>query len=123
MLDMGEPVLIYDLAERMIRLSGHKPGTDIAVEITGVRPGEKLAEELTALEETEHPTEHPSIRRVTPIAIERGELEHGVEELGRLATDLADAECHESLTQLALVERRSPQSSSAAFEAARSASG
>ena len=62
MLDMGEPVLILDLAERMIRLSGRQPGRDIKIEITGVRPGEKLAEELIALEEYEADTAHPAVR-------------------------------------------------------------
>lgn len=45
-LDMGQPVKILDLAERMIRLAGYTPYRDIDIEITGLRPGEKLYEEL-----------------------------------------------------------------------------
>lgn len=45
-LDMGEPVLITELAERMIQLAGLRPGIDIKIEYTGLRPGEKLFEEL-----------------------------------------------------------------------------
>lgn len=44
--DMGQPVKIYDLAERMISLSGLRPGQDIEIIETGLRPGEKLYEEL-----------------------------------------------------------------------------
>lgn len=45
-LDMGSPVKIADLAERMIQLAGFKPHTDIEIVFTGLRPGEKLYEEL-----------------------------------------------------------------------------
>jgi FlaA1/EpsC-like NDP-sugar epimerase len=50
-LNMGQPVKIVDLAERMIRLSGLQPGYDIDVVFTGMRPGERLNEILFATEE------------------------------------------------------------------------
>ena len=101
MLDMGEPVLIHDLAERMIRLSGRKPGTDIEIRITGIRPGEKLVEELRALNEAEAPTRHPSIRRVSPIAIDPEVLENGVLELGHFTAELDNERCGVRLRELA----------------------
>ena len=58
--DMGEPVKIYDLAKKMIKLS-HKEG--IEIEITGLRPGEKLYEELLSTKENTIPTEHVKIMR------------------------------------------------------------
>jgi FlaA1/EpsC-like NDP-sugar epimerase len=101
MLDMGEPVLILDLAERMIRLSGRQPHTDIQIEITGVRPGEKLAEELIALDESQAPTVHPSVSRVIPVAIERERLQLGFVELEKLAIGLSSNECGAKLRRLA----------------------
>ena len=59
--DMGEPVRILDMAERMIRLSGLEPYEDIDIEITGLRPGEKLYEELLSDTSTSLPTHHPKI--------------------------------------------------------------
>jgi len=50
-LDMGEPIKIYDLAIDLIKLSGLKLNEDIEIEITGLRPGEKLYEELLMDEE------------------------------------------------------------------------
>jgi FlaA1/EpsC-like NDP-sugar epimerase len=50
-LNMGQPVKILDLAERMIRLSGLEPGRDIDITFTGKRPGERLHEILFAREE------------------------------------------------------------------------
>src|SRR6478735_8087369 len=47
-LNMGQPVKIVDLAERMIRLAGLQPGTDIRIEFTGARPGERMQEVLFA---------------------------------------------------------------------------
>ena len=50
-LNMGQPVKIVDLAERMIRLSGLQPGQDVKIVFTGMRPGERLNEILFAFEE------------------------------------------------------------------------
>ncbi|MDO8585427.1 MAG: nucleoside-diphosphate sugar epimerase/dehydratase [Armatimonadota bacterium] len=51
-LDMGQPVNILELAEKLIRLSGKAPGRDISVRFVGIRPGEKLTEELFTEAET-----------------------------------------------------------------------
>jgi FlaA1/EpsC-like NDP-sugar epimerase len=85
MLEMGVPVNILDLAERMIRLSGRNVGSDIAVRITGVRPGEKLEEELCAPGETAHPTSHPGIVRLYPACVSVGQIDAGVRTMGALA--------------------------------------
>ena len=60
-LDMGQPVLISDLAEQLIRLSGKEPGVDIKIEYTGLRPGEKLYEELFHDDENIALTEYQKI--------------------------------------------------------------
>ena len=60
--DMGQPVKIADLAQRMIELSGMKVGKDIEIEYTGLRPGEKLYEELLSHKENTKETLHEKIR-------------------------------------------------------------
>ena len=75
-LDMGEPVKIIELAEKMVHLSGlsvrsdKNPQGDISIEFTGLRPGEKLYEELLADGETTIPTAHERVRvaRVRDVA-------------------------------------------------------
>jgi len=74
LLDMGEPVLIKDLAEQMVRLSGHSvrdvnhPDGDIEIVCTGLRPGEKLYEELL-IDGNCEPTMHPLIYRARERAL------------------------------------------------------
>lgn len=69
-LDMGKPVKILDMAEKMIRLSGLRPGKDIQIEFTGLRPGEKLFEELLLSEEGTTGTAHQKIFVGAPVQFE-----------------------------------------------------
>jgi O-antigen biosynthesis protein WbqV len=67
-LNMGQPVKIVDLAERMIRLSGLEPGRDIDITFTGIRPGERLQEILFAREEPTAPVGIEGIVAARPIS-------------------------------------------------------
>ena len=71
-LDMGQPVKIYDLAVNMIKLSGLEPFRDIDIIETGLRPGEKLYEELLVKSETLHKTDNDLIfiEKDEPISME-----------------------------------------------------
>ena len=80
-LDMGEPVKIYDLAKNLIRLSGYIPDVDIKIEICGLRPGEKLYEELLMNEEGLKNTEHSKIFIGKPIDINPEKLKAMLNEL------------------------------------------
>ena len=60
-LDMDEPVRIFDMAKDMITLYGLKPFDDIDIVFTGMRPGEKLFEELNTEGENITKTKHPKI--------------------------------------------------------------
>ncbi len=82
-LDMGDPVSITSLAEKLITLSGFKPYEEIKIEFTGLRPGEKLYEELTlAEEETEMQlTCNDKIFVLPPVEFDSKRLEDGLEKL------------------------------------------
>lgn len=94
-LDMGEPVRIAELAEKMIRLSGltlrseHNPRGDIAIEYSGLRPGEKLYEELL-IGDNVSATEHPMIRRADEQHMSWEALS---ELLDQLLAAVADEDC------------------------------
>lgn len=82
-LDMGEPVSITSLAEKLITLSGYKPYEEIKIEFTGLRPGEKLYEELTLSEEEcdMQLTCNDKIFVLPPVEFSDELLEEGLEKL------------------------------------------
>ena len=98
--DMGEPVRIIDLAERMIKLSGLEPYADIDIRITGLRPGEKLYEELLNDASLVLPTHHPKIMISSEEAGSFTILKEKIEHLIRSATKQDDDEVVKLLKDL-----------------------
>ncbi len=86
-LDMGRPVRIYDLAEKLIRLSGYTPNEDMEIKITGLRPGEKLYEELLMAEEGLTNTSHNKIFIGQPLGCQYEELKTQLEALKAVLWD------------------------------------
>jgi FlaA1/EpsC-like NDP-sugar epimerase len=86
-LDMGEPVRIVDLADKMIRLSGKEPGVDVSIEFVGPAPGEKLHEELVGAGETASPSAHPKIELITRPPVDPDWLDAELAILERLVSD------------------------------------
>lgn len=87
-LDMGDPVAILDLARKMIRLHGLRPGEDVEIQEIGTRPGEKLHEALASSSECLRPTSHPRVSRVVTsegVPIGRMDAARTVEQLRLLA--------------------------------------
>ena len=80
-LDMGKPVLIRELAEKMIMLSGLQPGRDIRIVCTGLRPGEKMREELFYEKEELQSTSHPKLLLASSIPAELAAVCKGLEML------------------------------------------
>ena len=90
--DMGMPVKISALAEKMIRLSGLIPGEDIKIIYTGLRPGEKLYEELLSNSENTIPTYHEKIMIATVTEYDFDSANYQVNELIRCAQTQCDKE-------------------------------
>ena len=82
--DMGKPVKILDLANKMIRLSGR---TDVKVEFTGLRHGEKLYEELLATKENTKPTSHDKIMIANVREYDFEDVKDDIESLIRCSYD------------------------------------
>lgn len=80
-LDMGQPVKIYDLAVNLIKLSGYRPNVDIKIEFTGLRPGEKLYEELLMKQDGLSSTRHKSIFIEKPIFVSLETIRRYIETL------------------------------------------
>jgi O-antigen biosynthesis protein WbqV len=99
-LDMGTPVKIVDLAEKMIRLAGKRPYKDIDITFTGLRPGEKLHEELFHYGEATTPTDNAAIRLAAPRIADHQVLARAIDELTRTAGAGDDARCRDILRRI-----------------------
>ena len=109
-LQMGEQVNVYELAERMIRLVGRRPGVDIEIAITGMRPGEKLSEELVG------PGESVSgsgpILGINPVVMGDGAIDRAVSHLASIADALDDDAARVALLETAAMAHDLPPSGS-----------
>ena len=97
-LDMGEPVKITYLAEKMITLSGKQPGEDIEIVYTGLRPGEKMYEELFHEKENMAGTQHPKIMK----AVSRAEDAKRVETIFSSLKNACDSNNETEIVRLLL---------------------
>jgi len=105
-LQMGEQVNVFELAERMIRLVGRRPGRDIQIVVTGMRPGEKLTEELVGPGEVV--TGPGPILGIEPHELSRSEFDEGLRRLGACVVGLDDAGARSTLLELAKAAQPSP---------------
>ena len=110
-LDMGEPVRIKDLAEKLIRFYGYTPGVDMQIKITGLRPGEKLYEELLMDKERDGMTStaHHKIFVAPPIVIDDEVFSAQLDALREAALRGGNAEVVDKLHEI--VETYTPDES------------
>jgi FlaA1/EpsC-like NDP-sugar epimerase len=105
LLDMGEPVKIFDLARMMIELSGltlisaDNPNGDIAIVTTGLRPGEKLYEELL-IDHDAQPTQHVKIMRAVEAFIPLNLLNPHLDHLRTLSTYTGTLEVRQAIQKI-----------------------
>ncbi len=92
LFDMGEPVKILSLAERMIKLSGLKPEEQIKITFSGLRPGEKLYEELLTKKEDILPTYHKKIYIAKTEVVNSEEIDNCMEELQTILSENKEAQ-------------------------------
>ena len=99
--DMGKPVRIRELAEKMIRLAGLRVGEDIKIEVVGLRPGEKMYEELVHDDNELRPSHHPKI-----MILKDGYYEsdiHMFERIQRLSLEVAGMEPRDIVSELKII--------------------
>lgn len=108
-LDMGEPVRIMDLAEKLIRAYGYEPNVDMEIKITGLRPGEKLYEELLMESERDRmrKTAHKKIFVAPVDEIEPQLLERQLQMLSQ-AMEHNDSHVAEAISQVVPTYRPKP---------------
>lgn len=117
-LDMGKPVYILDLAEKMIRLAGYTPNEDIEIREIGLRPGEKLYEELLMKTDALTATPNARIFIERDIPLERGEVAAYVQTLLGLAEQGDDLCIRTSLLEMIPACYAKAEANARRFEAA-----
>ena len=100
-LEMGKPVKIIDLANKMIKLAGYNPDNEIKIKLIGIRPGEKLSEELIDHGEKILPTIHKKIKLLSPCELLDDDLLIRINRLCSEAIDLEPQKLRQTLFQLA----------------------
>ena len=120
-LDMGEPVRIHHLAERLIHFSGKVPGEDVAIEFIGSRPGEKLSEQLFDLAESPVATHHDKILLARSQPVRHEEFVARLAELRTVCDAFDEPALRRLFAELVPGYPKAPSSAGAASsEAARS---
>lgn len=117
-LDMGEPVHIWDLAEKLIRLSGYTPGVDIRIEEVGLRPGEKLYEELLTKDADLRRTENEKIFVEEKPPVRQSDMEIWLRELENVAENGSREQVFQALHRLVPTFRDPGEVNAAAIRAA-----